>query len=172
MIKSLKILILLAVVLLLSYLGYGVVSKINNKSNVELALQQIPEFSFNTLQNTMFSKVNLKPNKPTIFIYFNSECDYCQHEAQSISASISKFQDVQLLFVSTEPIDSIKNFAGTYNLFQQPNIAFLHDSTDTFSNRFDATSIPYVLIYDAQQQLIKKHKGQLKAETILSILSN
>jgi peroxiredoxin len=168
--KSLKTLILLAVVLLLFYLGYGVVSKINNKSNVELALQQIPEFSFNTLQNTMFSKVNLKLKKATIFIYFNSECDYCQHEAQSISASISKFQDVQLLFVSTEAIDTIKNFAKTYNLLHQPNITFLNDTTDTFSSRFDATSIPYVLIYDAQQQLVKKHKGQLKAEAILELL--
>lgn len=168
--KSLKILILLAVVLLLSYLGYGVVSKINHKSSVEATLQHIPGFSFKTIENTTFSKANLKPNTPTIFIYFNSECDYCQHEAKSISESIEQFQDVQLLFVSTEPIDTIKNFAETYNLLQQPNITFLHDSTDIFSNRFDATSIPYVLIYDAQQQLIKKHKGQLKAEAILELL--
>jgi peroxiredoxin len=168
--KLLKILILFTVVLLLSYLGYGVLSKINHKTNVEVTLQQIPEFSFKTIENTTFSKANLKLKKATIFIYFNSECDFCQHEAQSISESISKFQDVQLLFVSTEPKDTIKTFAETYNLLQQSNIIFLHDSTDTFSNRFDATSIPYVLIYDAQQQLIKKHKGQLKAEAILELL--
>ena len=155
---------------LMTFMGMVMINKMKEKKKIEIKITTIPDFDFIKMNRVNYSKVDLRKNKMLVFIYFNSECDYCQYEAKSISESIEQFQDVQLLFVSTEPIDTIKNFAENYNLLQQPNITFLHDSTNTFSNRFDATSIPYVLIYDAQHQLIKKHKGQLKAEAILELL--
>ena len=51
-----------------------------------------------TLKEELFSNKNLKPNQSTIFIYFNSECDFCQHEAQTISNHIDKFNAVQFVF--------------------------------------------------------------------------
>tara|TARA_R110001606_G_scaffold365277_2_gene520055 strand:+ start:315 stop:599 length:285 start_codon:yes stop_codon:yes gene_type:complete len=86
--------------------------------------------------------------------------------------NILQFKDVQLLFVSTEPIEIIKAFANNYNLLNQPKITFLHDYTRTFSTRFDANSIPFLLVYNKKQVLIKKHKGQLKAEAIFKLLEN
>ncbi|MFS4481389.1 peroxiredoxin family protein [Hyunsoonleella sp. 2307UL5-6] len=169
--KSFKFLVFIAVFVLFGYLGYGVISKIQHKDNVEKTLQSIQEFSFKTLNGQDFTKSNLKPNTPTVFIYFNTECDYCQHEAKSISKTIAQFGNTQLLFVSTEAAETIKTFAEHYNLLNKPNITFLNDTAYTFSNRFDATSIPYVLIYDGNQNLIKKHKGQLKAEIILQLLN-
>ncbi len=77
---------------------------------------------------------------------------------------------MQFIFVSTEPIEIIKQFAEQYNLNNQPNITFLYDNLDTFSSRFDANSIPYILIYNKNQKLIKKHKGQLNAKGILRAL--
>jgi hypothetical protein len=50
------------------------------------------------------------------------------------------------------------------------NVTFLYDNFDTFSSRFDANSIPYILIYNKKQKLIKKHKGQLNANGILRAL--
>ncbi len=72
---------------------------------------------------------------------------------------------------STEDIETIKAFAETYNLLTQQNITFLHDSTYTFSNRFDANSIPYILIYNKSQELVKKHKGQLNPDAILKLIN-
>lgn len=165
-----KIIVIAFVLIVLGYLGYSILTKMQYKNEVAKTLQNIPEFSFKTLENTNFTNANLKPNVATIFIYFNSECDYCQHEAQSISDSIKEFKDVQLLFVSTEPIETIKTFAKTYKLINLQNTTFLYDSAHNFSNRFDANSIPFILIYNKDQELVKKHKGQLKAEAILSTL--
>lgn len=168
--KTLKYFSMFIIVGLLSYLGYKVVSTIHYKNKVEQTIQAIPEFEFLTLVQKTFTKANLKPNLPTIFIYFNSECDYCHHEAQTISDHIDKFNAVQFVFVSTEPIETIRQFSELYNLNQQQNITFSHDKTYLFSSRFDATSIPYILIYDSNQKLLKKHKGQLNANGILKVL--
>jgi len=168
--KALKIIIVLLVVSLLGYLAFNVIAKMQYKNEVVNTLKTIPEFSFKTFDSTNFTNANLKPNTATVFIYFNSECDFCQHEAQNISDNLAQFKNTQLLFVSTENIETIKAFAKTYNLLNQQNITFLNDSTYTFSNRFDANSIPYLLIYNSNQELVKKHKGQLKTEAILKLL--
>lgn len=168
--KTIKPLVLLLVIGLLSYLGYGIITKMSYKNEVAVTLQTIPEFHFKTLENKRYTKGNLKPNTSTIFIYFNTECNFCQHEAQSIKENLENFKNIQLVFVSTEPIETIKSFASTHNLLNQQNITFLYDSTNHFSNRFDANSYPYVLIYNSNQELVKKHKGQLKAETIINLL--
>ena len=170
--KNLKIVIPIIVLALLGYMGYSIVGKMKQKNEIAKTLQTIPEFSFKTLNNQDFTNTNLLPNTPAIFVYFNSECDFCQHEAQSISENIEEFKDAQLLFVSTEQTETITEFAKTYNLHNQPNITFLNDSTHTFSTRFDASSIPYLLIYNKNKELVKKHKGQLKAETILKHIKN
>ena len=165
-----KIIVIAIVLIVFSYLGYSVLTKMQYKNEIAKTLQTLPEFSFKTLENANFTNANLKPNTATVFIYFNSECDYCQHEAQSISDNIEQFKDLQLLFVSTEPIETIKAFAKTYKLINLQNTTFLYDSTHNFSNRFDANAIPFILIYNEKQELVKKHKGQLKPEAILKLL--
>ncbi|MBT8244551.1 redoxin domain-containing protein [Winogradskyella sp.] len=168
--KTFLVIVVSAVFGLLSYLGYNVISKTKEKNQIAKQLKIIPEFEFLTLEQKPFIKADLKPNTKTIFIYFNSECDFCQHEAQSISDNLDSFKNVQFIFVSTEPIEIIKQFSKQYNLNNQQNINFLYDSLNTFSSRFDANSIPYLLIYNKNQKLIKKHKGQLNTNGILRAL--
>lgn len=169
--KQLKIIVPILVLSLLGYLGYGVITKMQDKQAKANTLKTIPDFSFKRLDSTYFTKANLKPNTAIIFIYFNSTCDFCQHEAESISQHLDQFKNTQLLFVSTEDSNTIKTFAQAYNLLNQPNITFLYDNSDTFSSQFGANSIPYLLIYNTKQELVKTHKGQLKANAILKLLN-
>lgn len=167
--KVLKITVIVSVLGLVSFLGYKVTSGIKEKKEAANRLQTIPTFSFQTMNGKPYSKDSLKPNTPTVFIYFHSTCDFCQHEAKSIRENIEQFKNIQLVFISIEPIEDIEAFSREYDLNNQTNTTFLYDSTDSFSGQFDATSIPYLLIYDRNQKLIKKHKGQYKAENILNL---
>jgi thioredoxin-related protein len=169
--KKILLFITLFVVLgTLSYLSYSVIVKAKEKKLTANRLQIIPEFQFEDLKSSTFTNASLQENKAAIFVYFNTECDYCQHEAQSISERLDEFTKVQFIFVSTEDIETIKQFSENHNLNHQPNITFVHDNTDIFSTKFGATAMPYLLIYDKDQQLIKKHKGQLNANGILKAL--
>ena len=170
--RKILFVVIFGVISLLSYLGYNIISKSNEKNEIAKQLQTIPAFSFQTLDLKPFTNSNLKQNIPTIFIYFNSECDYCKYEAESIGNNLDKFKNVQLIFVSTENIETIRQFSEKNKLNNQTNITFLYDSDYLFSNQFDAQTIPYILIYSKKQKLIKKHKGQLKIEAIVKLIKN
>jgi peroxiredoxin len=151
--------------------GYMFVHKLREKQQVAVELKSVPTFNFTKVTGQNFSNKQLIPTSNTVFIYFNSTCASCQYEAQGILENISSFKDTQFLFVSTEPIDIIKEFSCEYNLQNINQIIFLHDSLNIFSNRFDATSIPYLLIYNKKGKLLKKHKGQLNVSEILNVLN-
>jgi peroxiredoxin len=168
--KSIVLIVISSTLSLLSYLSYNVISKVKEKNKIAKQIKTIPKFEFLTLEQQPFNKANLKPNLNTIFIYFNSECEFCQHEAKSISQNLNKFKNVQFIFISFEKTEAIKKFTELYKLDNQENIVFLEDKKAMFSTLFNANSIPYILIYNKNNRLIKKHKGQLNAKGILRAL--
>lgn len=169
--KKKKIFFGLLLFSLLFYLGYNIIIKSKEKKEITKQIQTIPKFELKTLDSIPFTNSNLKPDLNTIFIYFNSECDFCHHEAKSISQNLNQFKTVQFVFVSTEAIDTIKQFSKEYKLNNQPNITFLYDNAFHFTNQFNAQSIPYILIYNKNNELIIKHNGQLNANGILRVIN-
>lgn len=154
---------------LLGFIGYKVITKINHKKQVAEHIKTIPDFSYQTLDGNAFTHKNLKPNTPVLFVYFNSECDFCQHEAQMIQENIKKLQSFQIIFISFEPQDNIVKFATKYKLTTYDNVTFLVDRKATFATTFDVNSLPCLVLYNAQHQLIEKIKGQVKIEKILAL---
>lgn len=159
------------VISVIAFLGYVIISKIKVKRDIFNKISTIPDFDLLSLNQKRFDRSNLNPKLNTVFIYFNSECDFCQHEALSIRDNLDSFKNIQFIFVSNESIVNIQQFSEMHNLNNTQNISFLHDNNSIFSDCFDATSIPYILIYDKNQKLIKKHKGQLNANGILKAIN-
>jgi peroxiredoxin len=170
--KILKIVIPLLVLSLLAFMGYKVVSKINYKKQVAKNIKKMPAFSYLTLDNKIFRNENLEKGKPTLFIYFNSECDFCNHEAEMVQQNIEQLKDIQVVFISYEPVEKIKQFATKFNLLHHANISFLSDSKITFATTFDVKSMPCLVLYNKENNLIEKIKGQVKIETVLEKFQN
>ena len=170
--KTLKIVIPLLIISLLAFMGYKVVNKINHKKQVAENIKQMPSFSYVTLENKIFTQENLVQNKPTLFIYFNSECDFCNHEAEMVQQNIEQLKDIQVVFISYEPVEKIKQFATKFKLLNHDNISFLSDSKISFATTFDVKSMPCIVLYDKNNNLIEKIKGQTKAETLIKKLGN
>ena len=152
-------------------MGYKVLNKINHKKQVAENIKQMPAFSYVTLENKVFTQENLAQNKPTLFIYFNSECDFCNHEAEMVQQNIEQLKAIQVVFISYEPVEKIKQFATKFNLLNHANISFLSDSKISFATTFDVTSMPCLVLYDKENNLIEKIKGQVKIETVLDKLA-
>jgi peroxiredoxin len=169
--KILKIVIPLFVLSLLAFMGYKVVSKINHKKQVAENIKRMPAFSYVTLENKVFTQKNLVQNKPTLFIYFNSECDFCNHEAEMVQQNMEQLKAIQVVFISYEPVEKIKQFATKFNLLHHANISFLSDSKISFASTFDVKSMPCLVLYDKENNLIEKIKGQVKIETVLEKLA-
>jgi len=160
------------VFVLLTVLTYLVLSKINNKRDIENKLQEIPKFKFLTLQRSQFDNTNLEINSPIILLYFNSECSFCKDELISISKNTSKFEGVQLLLVSSENIDLLHELANKYNLKSESNILLLNDINENFSTEYEILKVPNILIYDKEHRLLKSYVGYLGIDQILNILNS
>jgi len=169
--KHLKISFAIIFLFPLGYLGYNFVSKLRQKKAVAENIREIPAFSFESINGEKFTNAHLDSQKATIFIFFNSECDFCQHEAQDIQSHVEAFQKTQIVFVSVEEKEHIRNFSETYQLSRYDFIYFVHDPNGSFSTTFDANSIPFILIYNREGKLVEKIKGQTKAENILKKLA-
>ena len=87
--RKVLFIIILSITILLTYLGYNIISKAKEKNQIAKQIQTIPKFELKTLDNVSFTNQNLKTNLNTIFIYFNSDCDFCHHEAESISQNLN-----------------------------------------------------------------------------------
>lgn len=168
----LKIIFTLLFTSILLILSYQIISKINYKKEVQQNIKTIPQFSYQNIEGEVFTNQNLKTETPAIFIYFNTECEYCNEEAQMIHENIKEFGNVQIIFISFEDTEQIKKFAQNHQLINYDNVYFLHDSKNTFTTAFDINSLPCLVLYDKNQNLIEKIKGQTKPEILIKKLSD
>ena len=155
----------------LGYFGFQIYTKIQHKKEVAENIKTIPKFSYQNINGGVFTDANLKKDTPTLFVYFNSECEFCNEEAQMIKENITKFKGVQLVFISFEKQELIKAFATKHQLTSYDNITFLSDTKVSFATTFDVKSLPCLVLYDKNQNLIEKIKGQTKAETLIKKLA-
>jgi peroxiredoxin len=168
--KVFKILIPVFFIAIISYFGFQIFTKIQHKKEVAENIKTLPTFEYQNINGGFFTNVNLKANTSKLFIYYNSECDFCNEEAKMIKANKDKFDTTQIIFISFEAIEKIKQFAITHQLDSYDNITFLCDSKITFATTFDVKSMPCIVLYDKNNNLIEKIKGQTKAETLIKKL--
>lgn len=169
--KKIKPILIFIVAGLLFFLVYKINTQLIYKQRIEKRVKLLPNFSFNDTEGKIFTQDSLK-NKPTIFIYFNSECDYCKVEVKKIQENIDKFYNTQLVFVSYESLPIIRDFAKHYKLHNVNNIKFLEDKKGVFSKIFDVKTIPFIVIYNDKKQLKRKIKGITTINEILNELKS
>ena len=120
--KRLIPIILFFVLCVLGVFGYQIISTIEQKKKIAKSIQSLPAFNFETLENIKFTNQNLKKNTSVVFFYFNSECELCHYEAMNINDNIEKLMSFQLILISTESPNKIKEFANKHRLFDKKNI--------------------------------------------------
>lgn len=167
--KKIRIIGLILIFGFFGFLCFKITNKINQKKEVVKRTKTIPDFSFLDTEGNVYTNKNL-PNKPVVFVYFNSDCDYCKSEATKIEERLEDFKDTQLVFVSFEEQQSIIVFAKEYNLYKKENVVFLEDKKGDFSQIFDVNSIPYIVVYDKDKNFVQKFKGATKIDNILAVL--
>jgi hypothetical protein len=149
------------------WMGYSSIQKIALKKKVADSLKSIPVFKANSPDSTLIS---LQQKTPTAIIYFNTDCDHCQYEATQIKKNILKFRNAQILMLSIEPLTNIRTFITKYRLENLDNLRVGQISGKTAVETFGFKSVPHILIYNAESQLVKEYKGETKIEAILKYL--
>ena len=170
--RKIKLLLFLFFTLLVSFLIYKISLKYIHKKEVAENIKIIPNFTLYDLNDNTFSNKNLKDGLSTIFVYFNTNCHFCIEESKLISNNLDRFENIQLIFVSDEDVNTILQFAKDNKLFGLNNMIFLRDKEFKFGLMFDVNSKPSSIIYDKNKKLIDKFNGQTTLEKMLKKLNN
>ncbi|WP_421826383.1 peroxiredoxin family protein [Larkinella sp.] len=167
--KSIKWSVLLVVVGLMAYFGVGILSKAQHKKEVEKTIQTLPDFTMQTIHNHAFSSKSLA-GKAIAIIYFDPDCEHCQQEARAFRRQAGQLKEMAIIWVSSQPRQKLQHFARTYGLTALPKVTVGQISKETVYETFGFTTVPSILIYNTEGQLVKTYKGETKIEALTASL--
>lgn len=140
------------------------------KSNLENYFQKFPEV---VVSDLFFRYVNIwehATGAPSVLIYFNSSCPICQSEAELIERSFRSDSLTRFLWVSSESVEEVKNFAAHYSLDGLDTHRFYSDTLFRLASAFRLTGVPATFVYDAEGNLVDYTLGAVSmSDLTLSI---
>lgn len=104
-----------------------------------------------------------------IFVFFQPDCDHCQHEAVEIEQRLDAFKDYNLYFISSSDMPQILKFAEDYKLDNREKVKFAWTSTESVLTYYGPIQTPSIYIYSAGK-LVKSFNGQTDVENIIKSL--
>ena len=116
----------------------------------------IPEFNFFKLNKNSFTNKDLAPGKMLFFVFFDTDCDHCQHGMQYISQHYQEFKKTALYLITLDSQEKIASFMSKYgtNLKAKNNVTILQDPKYEFMRKFRPIKYPSIFLYSAKKELI------------------
>jgi thiol-disulfide isomerase/thioredoxin len=166
-----KVFKFILIIVILSFSGiaiWALYQKINVKKEALQNLRKVPKLDLLTLDNIRVSELEaLTSSKPSIIVFFNSECDHCKFQIQEIEKYNQKLKEVNVLLISSEELTSLQSFASLFDFENIPSFQFLKIYEKDVYKAFGSLTVPHIFIYDKDNNLKREFKGETGLEAIL-----
>ena len=118
--------------------------------------ETIPEFNFYKLNQTSFTNKNLEPGKLLFFVFFDTECDHCQHAIKDMNEHYKEFNKTAVYLITQDVQEKARLFLNKYgpNLTDKKNITILLDLKLEFIRKFSPRKYPSMFLFTADKKLI------------------
>ncbi|MDZ4715491.1 MAG: hypothetical protein SH819_08485 [Cytophagales bacterium] len=138
-------------------------------SQEELAVRAsvMPSLTLTSMDGSAFP---FRQDANLLLIYFNSECDHCQREVAEIHRNMHLFSKTDVLFMSSQPLPPIVQFASGFDFKQYPRAHFVRIAPEDLAKAFGAIAVPQVFIYSQEGKLITLFSGETSAQVIAASL--
>ena len=119
-------------------------------------VQQIPQFLFYKLDKKPFTNHNILAQKKAFFVFFDSDCEHCQHAMREINSQYKKFNQAEIYLVTLDGPDKINKFVTAFgsDLIGKKNVTILRDLRDEFITDFNPRQYPSMLLFSAKGKLL------------------
>ncbi len=116
----------------------------------------LPEFSFSRLNKKIFSNKDLENGKMLFFVFFDTDCDHCQHAVQYIGQHMQEFKKSAIYLITLDKPENIEIFMNKYGvaLKKDKSVTILQDPNYEFMRKFKPRKYPSLFLYSANKQLI------------------
>ena len=129
----------------------------------------LPDFLLPDLNGEMVSGKTIDRNKSTVFSFFNPDCNLCHKMLDSLKTRQQDFSGYQILLVTLQPKEQVKEFLEEIEFRPQENIKILFDENAELVTLMDIKGIPSSLIYK-EAKLIKRFDGPVTIEALIKYL--
>lgn len=109
----------------------------------------IPKFRFYRKNAQAFENKNLNKQQKLFFVFFDSDCDHCQHAIQYLNKNHKKLHNVYLYLITIDSSPKAESFLtkNGNNLISKQNVTLLFDLNDEFINKFKPRKYPSLFLY-------------------------
>lgn len=136
-----------------------------------LKSRAIPTFTIiNAADSSDFSNKDLKKNLNTLFIIFNPDCEFCQHETIDLLKNIERFKNTQIIMVTYMSHEMMKHFYTQYKIADYPEITMGRDDKYFFLKFFRIRIMPSNFIYDKDGKFKIAFHQRVPMDTLLNNL--
>jgi peroxiredoxin len=127
---------------------------------------ELPEMKLKEIGDSVSTALMGKNHKTLIINYFNTHCDFCQHEIKDFKQHLHLFPGTNFMFVSAQKTDTLQKFRNSYSLDSISQMEVYQCKYMKFTEQFGDVVPPTTFVYDSNQRLIKKYKGQIRASVV------
>jgi hypothetical protein len=91
-------------------------------------------------------------------------------KTEEIIRNIEKFEDAQILMVTSRPFETMKAFSEKYELAKYPNIIVTQDVHFFLITYFEVHQLPFLAFYDKKKEFISVFNGSMPIEKAIGEL--
>lgn len=121
----------------------------------------LPDFNIQQGISATYKTSSISAGKPSVFVYFRTNCPYCRAEIEEILDDINDMKDYNFFFVSFDTLPEIQHFIKQYNLDGYSNIHTGRDIDTFFHKYFNTEGAPYTVIYNKDRRLSAAFFGKI-----------
>ncbi|MCY3999020.1 MAG: TlpA disulfide reductase family protein [Flavobacteriaceae bacterium] len=142
------------------------------KEAIKQTIRTIQKFSLKQTTGDLFTQDSFTGANWKVFIFFHSECGFCQEDAQQLSAIKDSIKNTLFLWISSESFTQIKTFAEQYQLTEDHTVLFFQDQQGRLSDSWGIRSTPQFLVYNPQGELVKNHQGAWRMNHLMEQINH
>ncbi|NIG54893.1 redoxin domain-containing protein [Chitinophaga sp. Cy-1792] len=168
--KSLKVIIALLLFLLVLLLSFKIFQQLQWKKKMTTKLKEMPAFRCYTVDSLPFTSQDINWNGPTVFVFYQPDCESCNQEAKDILQHKSSLDSIHLLLVSDCSILAMKQFGDKYGFSAMSGITLLKAGPGDIYRYFGVVLTPSFLIYNSDRHLVNQYNGETRMDLVLKSL--
>jgi cytochrome oxidase Cu insertion factor (SCO1/SenC/PrrC family) len=129
----------------------------------------IPGFTFFKFNKTAFTNKDLASGKIVFFVFFDTECDHCQHAIEYLNQHQKELDKAAVYLISVDGREKVAAFLSKHgsNLNGKKNILLLQDTQNEFILKFKPRKYPSLFLYSPQKKLMLYDDDEKKLPVFL-----
>ena len=141
-------------------------------SQTAVGTKKIAPFQMTLTNGKPYNFAQLTPG-PVVLMYFSPDCDHCQEFTKALLKNYTVNSNKQLVMITFQPMEMVKQFATTYNLASYPNIKIGTEGTSYLVQKYyQIRSFPYIAMYDKNGKHLRTFEGEQPYTEIFKALKS